>query len=53
MHSIQINNFALVTLFTAMSQNHSVKKVKLFDINLSNRDVFKHLKNWLDNLASI
>jgi len=53
LHSVQINNLALVTLFKGMSQNHSIKKVKIFDINLSNKEVFNHLKIWLNNLTSI
>lgn len=53
LHSVQINNLALVTLFKGMSQNQSIKKVKLFDINLSNKEVFNHIKIWLNKLTSI
>lgn len=53
LHSVQINNLALVTLFKGMSQNQSIKKVKLFDINLSSKEVFNHIKIWLNKLTSI
>ena len=48
-----MNPQALITFFTAMNQNHSIRKFQFFDINLSNKSVFKEIKKWLDSLSSI